>query len=394
MTNKITDQAYLENLFRSYATNSISESEYARLMDLIAEAKRDDELYAFMEKVWNSGELAEPFTEIQSAVLFKRILEDQRVAGDKRRNELPHAQTSERKSTFFSSRYIRGMAAGLIILFSAGLLFYKLKERGQTVAQIAYTAQDIKPGGDKALLVLANGEKINLADTLYRVQEQSADTTGQLVYNSISTPAGGQYRVLLPDGTRVWLNASSSLHFPVSFRSLKTRPVRLEGEAYFEVAHNKAQPFLVDAGEQQLEVLGTHFNIDAYANEPAIRTTLLEGAVLIKHHHAQDLRETRLKPGQQSALNAQKISVSEVDPDLALAWKKGYFSYKDEALPSIMRKLERWYDVEIVCDEELKDVHFEGTISRFKNVSEILRKFELTGLVHFKIEGRRITAMP
>jgi len=387
------DTAYLNNLFLAYATNSISKTEFSELMGLIAEAKEDAELAAFMEKVWNSHELSQSFTELQSALLYERIINDRRFVPSA--PKIPALQVAEPKGKviFFNGWYLQAIAASVIILLSAGLLFYILDQGEQSVDEIAYTKDDIVAGGDKAVLIMANGQKVQLNDAIYQVAEQKEKINGAPVYNSIVTPPGGQYQVRLPDGTRVWLNAASSLQFPLSF-SEKTRTVKLEGEAYFEVAHNKEQPFLVEAADQQLKVLGTHFNVEAYTNEPAVKTTLLEGSVLIRNTRAVQLGTASLEPGQQATLDGKKISVYEADLETAMAWKNGYFIFKDEDMPSIMRKIERWYNVEVVYPEELKHVHFEGTISRFRNVSELLRKFELTGRVHFKIEGRRITAMP
>jgi len=196
----------------------------------------------------------------------------------------------------------------------------------------------------------------------------------------------------LPDGSNVWLNAESSLTYPTSFSSFIERKVELKGEAYFEVAHNKEKPFIVhtlslsEDMNQEIEVLGTHFNINSYENEDAIKTTLLEGAVRIKTPRTEAI----LKPKQQSSLGKHGLRVVTIDTEGAVAWKNGYFMFDDEGLESIMRKIARWYDVEVEFQKVNKEQMFSGTVSKFTDVAKVLNKLELTGGVHFEIIERRI----
>ncbi|MNX85526.1 fec operon regulator FecR [compost metagenome] len=212
--------------------------------------------------------------------------------------------------------------------------------------------------------------------------------SGKTSYNTIETPKGGQYQLILPDGSKVWLNAASSLTFPTSFVSLKTRKVELIGEAYFEIAKNKTSPFIVKSAKQEVKVLGTHFNINSYADEQSTTTTLLEGSVnIVSLNKAENII---LKPGQQSTLNNNKINVTEINTEEAIAWKNGLFIFNDENIKSIMKKIARWYNVEITFKGNLDHVSFVGNYARNKDLESLLENIELTEKVHFKIEGRRI----
>jgi len=312
----------------------------------------------------------------------------------------PHRNGTPRKLSLWP-KY--AAAAILLMVLSFGTIFI-FQKKGTT--PISYK-NDVPAGGNNAVLTLADGKQISLtgATNGALVNNNGLSITktenGQLVYkvsgekgmngfNTISTPRGGQYQVVLSDGTKIWLNAATELKFPTSFANVKLREVQLNGEAYFEVAHNKKQPFVVKTKEQRVKVLGTHFNISSYVDEANTSTTLLTGSVSVE---AAD-KIVLLKPGQQSIKTANGFNIKEVDVEGAVAWKNGYFLFNDESLINIMHKLSRWYDVEVVFIGDVGNLHFDGFISRFKNISEILRKFELTENVHFKIEGRRITVMP
>ncbi|MGY0036944.1 FecR family protein [Pedobacter sp. NJ-S-72] len=207
----------------------------------------------------------------------------------------------------------------------------------------------------------------------------------------METPKGGQYQLVLPDGTKVWLNAASSLRYPVAFQG-NERKVELTGEAYFEVAKDKTRPFEVYSNNQVVQVLGTHFNINAYSNEPFVSTTLLEGSVKVTNSltNAQKI----IRPGQQSLISKDGqagIEVKNMDLDEAVAWKNGYFMFNEEELESILKKVSRWYNVDVQYEqEELKHQLFSGTLSKYSNVSQVLKKLEMLQSIHFKIEGRKI----
>ncbi|TKC57138.1 DUF4974 domain-containing protein [Pedobacter hiemivivus] len=306
-------------------------------------------------------------------------------------------------------------AAILLISCSAALLFYNNYQSRSA----NFYANDIAPGKNKAILTLADGSKIALDDAAQgEIASQSGikitkTTDGQLVYeinpsrntaskatvyNTISTPAGGQYQVKLPDGTNVWLNAMSSLKFPASFAGLEERRVTLTGEGYFEVTKLEQEintrdrktrrvPFFVVTNKQEVEVLGTHFNICAYSDDNMTSTTLLEGSVNIN-------RSTLLKPGEEAVNSGNSILVKDTDTEEAVAWKNGKFKFSNENIKDLMRKLARWYDVEIIYDGQMTNKDFSGSVPRFAHVSKILDVLQSTNTVHFKVEGRRITVMP
>ncbi|GGB23687.1 hypothetical protein GCM10011500_44910 [Mucilaginibacter rubeus] len=209
--------------------------------------------------------------------------------------------------------------------------------------------------------------------------------------NTVTTPRGGQYQIVLSDGTKVWLNAATALKYPTSF-SGKDRKVELSGEAYFEVAKNATKPFKVVVNGLEVQVLGTHFNVMAYDNEKVVKTTLLEGKVrLFKNGH-----EAVLKPGEQGVLNNQSslFEVKDVKVDDETAWKNGFFAFNNESIETIMRQISRWYDVDVAFSEKMMRRNFGGSVSRYENVGTVLKALELTGSVHFNVEGRRITVMP
>jgi hypothetical protein len=278
-------------------------------------------------------------------------------------------------------------AAVILVLFSTGVYFYNHKET-KVIAK-----EDVAPGSNKAMLTLTNGKTINLShlktgviinaaaltyDDGTSIGEDSKTADPQQMV--LHTPKGGTYQIVLPDGTKVWLNAASSLTFPVSFKGLKERAVALSGEAYFEVVAVAKQPFRVTTTAQTVEVLGTHFNMNAYDGEAIAKTTLLEGSIRVG--------KLLLKPGEQAAGD---VKITDVNTDEIMGWKNGYFVFENEQLPSIMRKISRWYDVEVVFKGEMPEDEFGGRVSRFGNLSQVLKKLELTNKVHFKIEGRTVT---
>ncbi|RQO71990.1 anti-sigma factor [Pedobacter sp. KBW06] len=304
------------------------------------------------------------------------------------------------------------IAATIILLLSIGFLFFKYQKAEPATA--SPENQEIIAGGNRAILTLANGQTIDLShskngeiatqsgltitkkmngELIYEIagQKETSENAGQAItYNTISTPRGGKYQINLPDGTQIWLNAASSVRFPASFRNLPNRRVELSGEAYFEVTKNANKPFIVVTKKQETQVLGTHFNINSYEDEGQTKTTLLEGSIRVSD---KANRNIILKPGQQSTLKEGNIDIRNVDENDAIAWKKGLFSFNDENLESIMRKISRWYDVDIHYQDTFSKTSFLGTISLSKNITSVLKILEKSGEVHFKIEGRRITVM-
>ncbi|MBE9602594.1 FecR family protein [Pedobacter sp. MC2016-24] len=284
---------------------------------------------------------------------------------------------------------------------------YMKNRQLQNHPELVSRSQDIAPGKNTATLTLANGKTITLSDTKTgviiatskltytdgtTVSEQQASATGIAGKNqllSAQTPRGGTYQFTLPDGTRVWLNADSKISFPEQF-SGKTRKILLSGEAYFEVAHlalATPKPFIVETNTQQVTVLGTHFNINAYTNEAATRTTLLEGSVKV----AAGKNTITLSPNQQAINTANTLKVSPANIEQAIAWKNGDFVFTRQTLAEIMRNVARWYDVEIIYAPDVDQTEtYTGKVSRSKNISQVINVLQAIQVLNFKIEGRRI----
>ncbi|MEO3403518.1 FecR family protein [Mucilaginibacter sp. CAU 1740] len=323
--------------------------------------------------------------------------------------DTPFSETDLHQRQSILSPFVKSISIAATLLVGVCLFHYLSKEKkhSETEVQIA-RATKIVPGGNKAILTLSNGNTITL-DSAHNgmlanqssvqiikkkngqlVYDASAvnQKGGEIAYNTITTPRGGQYQVQLPDGSKVWLNAESSLRFPAHFTGSR-RQVTLTGEGYFEVAKDKAHPFTVDINNMEVEVLGTHFNVMGYKDEAATATTLLEGSVKIKKGSIEQM----IVPGQQAKVN-QNITVANVNVNEAVEWKNGNFNFAHEKLEGIMRKIARWYDVDVAYEGKVTNATFVGTIPRSEQISEVFKYLELTGLVHFKITERRITAMP
>lgn len=266
---------------------------------------------------------------------------------------------------------------------------------------------DVSPGGDKAVLTLADGSTIVLDEAQNGELTQQGNAkvmkfggrisydptnknSSEVVYNTISTPNGGQYQLELADGSRVWLNATSSIHFPTAFIGTERR-IEITGEAYFEIAKDPNMPFIVSLTGAEVQVLGTSFNINAYGDEDDVKTTLLEGSVRFINGATTSI----LKPGQQSQLtkNGMVKIMNEVNVDEVVAWKNGLFAFENASIETVMRQLSRWYDVEIEYNGKTDDL-FIAEMRRDIKLSDALKALELTGKVRFEINGRKIIVMP
>jgi ferric-dicitrate binding protein FerR (iron transport regulator) len=352
--------------------------------------------------------------------------EDEQLAGERIYGNVMNVLTWETPKNvvpLWRQPRVWWIAAGtMLIMAAAGYFAMNNKPAATQTAEIPKPVVQpiVVPGGNKAVLTLADGSSIVLDSAANGALTQQGATTimkkqdGELVYkadsktgenavalNTISTPRGGQYQVVLPDGTRVWLNAVTSLRFPASFTGGK-RVVELTGEAYFEVApvasEGKKIPFIVNvlpsfggAGGGQVEVLGTHFNVKAYNDEAAIKTTLLEGSVKMSSAKGQYL----MKPGQQTRIGKDgKMSLNEdADVDEAVAWKNGRFQFNEADVETVMRDIARWYDVTIEYAGKVPAEKFEGEIPRSSSITEVFKILELSN-VHCKIEGKKITVLP
>ncbi|QHV99118.1 FecR family protein [Spirosoma endbachense] len=403
------------DLIAKHLKGELTSQEKAELDDWVAQS---DHNRALFEKLTEKGNLNNEFDQFATS--------GKEEAWERVANETGF--TKSRRITYIGSRFARLVVAALVIIIS-GVFVYQLTFRSKPARQVAQQT-DILPGGSKAILTLDDASQIVLDDAtngeiarqddmvitktadgqiMYdgsKSAETPPDGKSDLSYNTITTPRGGKFRVILPDGSKVWLNAASSLKYPTTFRG-RERTVALNGEAYFEITHvtsgsSEAIPFRVRSAGQVVEVIGTHFNINSYSDESSIKTTLLEGKVkVIKTQPSVSKTVSEgsasaiiLKPGEQSQLasgNRPRLNrIDHADLEEAVAWKNGQFQFKDTDLPTIMRQIARWYDVEVAFQGKLPDKKFRGKISRDVPLSQIFQILQLSG-VNFKLDGRKIT---
>ncbi|WP_343668046.1 FecR domain-containing protein [Chitinophaga sp.] len=307
---------------------------------------------------------------------------------------------------------LRRLAAAAAILLLAGSAFWYLGHtRKPQPLQVATITKEITPGSNKATLTLADGTVVTLDSagnqTIRQGNQSITQQNGQLLYtgqgntstvhyNKLSTPRGGQFQIVLPDGTKVWLNSATTLRYPTAFTGA-TRVVELEGQGYFEVAPNATHPFLVKVpsthrDSMEVQVLGTGFDVMAYADEATVNTTLISGSVRVKEGNTLQT----LQPGQQAVMDNinRAITVRPADIKKVTAWKNGVFVFNNTALPAILREVARWYDVEIVYAATPSPELYGGGISRNLQLSSVLRLLEASGYNHLKLEGRRVIVLP
>jgi transmembrane sensor len=402
-------QNKLDELLSLFAEGKISRDEFEQLFDYLRSENDDEHFHYSMDQELRKMKACSTMSKQEKDNIFENILS----------NEDVYQNTDSGRSGILNIRawYQIGVAASLLAILSIGLYLYSNRTVDTQLAlsdsEILKEKVIIKPGGDKAVLTLSDGSKIILEDAkkgllanqagvsiqktadgelLYSFSKNDIIITenipSEVIYNKIETPFGGKYQINLPDGSKVWLNSASTLRFPAFF-SGDTREVELNGEAFFDIAKNPEKPFKVITKDQVVEVLGTQFNINSYSDEESFKTTLIEGSVKIIYKD----RVVLLSPGQQFQPNLKSSKVVEADTEEVTAWKDGYFLFKDEDIQSIMRKVSRWYNVEVTYSGDIPDVGFGGNISRSKDIDEVLNVLQLTNAVHFKVEGRRITVM-
>ncbi len=391
------DQNRIIILLDKYSQNEVSEDEFQELCRLLNNEENEAVVKAKL-----SREITEsPFTEIESAQLkglFEGIITQQHT---------PLKKLNQQKK--FSIGWWKYAAAAIIIVMAGVCVYYSfIKSTGSlplVKTPAAKVAKDFLPGGNKAVLTLGDGNTIVLdsakdgalavqgnteivkAEGSLTYNQQRKDQA--VVYNSITTHRGGQYQLMLADGSKVWLNAASSIRFPTAFTG-KERLVEISGEAYFEVTKNASKPFIVLVNNMKVEVLGTSFNINSYSDEPYLKATLLEGKISVSINDSKNI----LAPGQQAQLtdnNTLKI-VDKVNVDQIMAWKNGVFNFDGADLPTVMRQVARWYDVDIIYKGTVTKEPFKGEISRNVPASKVLQMLEYLG-VRFKIEGKTIVVL-
>jgi len=380
----------LHFFLEKFAQGTITAAEQAKFMELLSilDLEEYEQIMESYQEILNDY----PVNNIADPNLLAKI--ENRIDSYEQRNRI---------ITLFP-RWKKIVAAASILLFisiSGYVLRYKTTPNNPIVDNRPLH-NDIAPGGNKAILTLANGKQIVLTGAKNgtiakqggitvnktddgRVVYASSSTAIQnpklISYNSIETPRGGQYHLTLADGTLVWLNAASSIKYPTAFTGNERR-VEITGEAYFEVKHNAAKPFRVVCNGQLVEDLGTHFNINAYSDENAVKTTLLEGSVAVSWAGQNKI----LKPGEQSQLEGGNIRVANVNVDEVIAWKNGLFDFKDANIRTVMRQLARWYNVDVEYQGKIPEILFTGKLHRDVNASQVLDILSYFK-VHFKIEN-------
>jgi len=381
-------------LLQQYLDKLITEDELSELKRLLEDEAAGEEVRQVLEGLIVSPADTAAYREEAWEPLFQKIVDRRDVV-----------EMQRRRRRFFIRPLGWAAAAAILILLAGGLWFARKDSDSPRVVSLVH---DAAPGGDKAVLTLGDGSTVRLDEMRAGVvgrqaraqlikskdaqlQYQPAGGEENVQYNVLATPRGGQYKLVLPDGTKVWLNAATSIRYPTAFTG-DHREVELKGEAYFEVADNAAMPFRVRVlkGDEKdpmlVEVLGTHFNIMGYADEPVTRTTLLEGAVRVR----KDDAAVTIRPGEQARLNGDgSLVVVKADVEEAVAWKNGLFKFEEADIRQVMRQLSRWYDLEVVYTHGVPGDRFQGEMYRNVNVSGVLKILEASG-VRFTVEGKKL----
>jgi hypothetical protein len=421
--------ADFKELLDKYLNDSLSVDELHELLGQLSKYENTEALQAAIQQALDDNTFKDLSDKSRTDLIFNRIMQqarDEEALGGEVipmssargfRQQADAADIAAGGRTQRSSGRWRwaAVAAAALIAITSGIYLIKLPhpQSAISVSRLPPASNDVAPGRNKAILQLADSSSIVLddSDTGMLAQQGSTKilklTGGQLtyktpagykqqaanqpLYNIISTPRGGQYQVILPDGSKVWLNAASTLRFPTAFTG-KERSVMLTGEAYFDIAPNKNMPFTVQAGDTKVEVLGTHFNIMAYENEDMINTTLLEGSIRVSGRKGEGIR---LRPGQQATMSngSGMITAHEADTESVIAWKNGAFQFDGNDVQTLMRQIERWYDVDVQYAGKAPEGHYSGTIGRDKSLLKVLRIFEEEGDIKFKIEGKNLTVL-
>lgn len=378
-------------LFFRYQQGICTDEERMEFLDMVTKEENQEELNRLFKDAIAETDIDQVLDPVKADQIYNAIVTD--------------TKTEVSKSSLVKKMGLKKIivAASVILLISLGV--YQMipvdSKRTAIVQNNNNGVKTIKPGTDNAILTLSDGSTIVLdkaadGSLAYQGSVEVKKINGQIkyqgtngteqLYNTISTARGNQYQVVLSDGSKVWLDAASSIRFPTSFNG-KERKVEITGQAYFEVAHNPDAPFKVDVNGLQITVLGTHFNVNAYGDEAEIKTTLLEGSVKLSKGNLISV----LKPGQQGSVGSNgNIAVqNDVDVDEVVAWKNGAFIFNRQDMKSIMRQISRWYDVDVVYNGEPTKETFSGIVSRKTSVDQVLKIMEANG-ARFTIEGRKI----
>jgi len=398
-------------------TESVPTNPYADIFNRLLEGRiSPQEARALIE--WLTHDEHDPETRSLLLAQLQKIVSEEQIT-DELRNKMEAnlpAILGRSRQLSIPSRIRYSSVAAAVLLIGAGIYFFASRQQQKpTVMAKAPATQDIAPGKQGAILTLAdgstmvldslgngvvatqNGTTITLTNGRLSYNERAdggtatkgVGTTTAAAYNTMTTPKGRQFQLTLPDGTKIWLDAASSLHYPTVFTGPR-REVDVTGEAYFEVAPENEHPFLVNIDKTtQVQVLGTHFNINAYTDEASINTTLLEGSVKVISQSGKVI----LKPGEQAQTKLTSIAVTNANTEKVMAWKNGIFDFQDATLEEVMRQLQRWYDIDVTYEKGIPKIEFIGKMGRDLSLSEVLGGLELSK-VHFKLEGRKLVVLP
>lgn len=391
--------AEIRQLLEKYKHQPLSPDELAQLQQAVASGAFEEEIKADILHTLHAQSAPEvEWPEAEKAALLQQVLQTsplQPVRG-------PYA----RKRWTYAAAAV--LAAGII----TSVAFLMRRPATKAPMAAAVKSNPLAPGSNKAMLILADNSTITLDSNntgalAVQGNTQISNTNGALtykgngdnkqpLYNTVATPRGGQYQLTLADGSKIWLNAASSIRFPAAFTG-NERLVEITGEVYFEVAQQADKPFRVKVTtpgmeEMSITVLGTSFNVMAYADEQAVRTTLVDGAVKV----ARGTQQSLLKPGYQASIEPDggTFTTSTADVEQALAWKEGKFRFRNTNIRTIMRQLARWYDIEVAYDGNVSDIDLTGVISRREDADALLKALETTQRIKFTVDGRTITAKP
>jgi len=402
------DNSRLQYLLTQYFDNTITRADCMELLRYLDHAD-PKVVQPFIDAALKAKRPEATFASVQQKRTYGQILSNIKQL----QGEPDPEMESTANRPIWNKRWLQ-IAAGLLIVFSVAAVIYRTSLRTQQ--QPNHSASDILlPDGQRAILTLADGRSIvvdDASDTLLAEEmgvKITKDADGSVLYtalsipltqgetafkknqfNTFSTPKGHSHRLVLPDGTGVWLNTSSSIRFPPVFTGSK-RTVELTGEAYFEVAHDETRPFEVHAEGSTVRVLGTHFNVSAYVDDRQVTTTLIEGKVNV----SKNGKEVTLQPGQRAVVDGitGAISQSQADTRAALAWRNGYFRFDNEPIEDIMKKISKWYDIEAIEYQGQFIDRFTGTFQRSKGASQLFNHLEKLAPIRFKIKERRVIVM-
>lgn len=408
----------LQSLFERYIQKTCTPEEQAEFEVLLGQETSETKVKALIANMIGQYSGERPMGEESSKAILQAIfLSDKKPTGIADLNRLNSWNRMNPGSIWNSWKKWTVAAAVFIMMLCTGTYFIIYYKSQSVIADTQHKGQDtendIAPGSNGAELTLADGSRIALDSAGNGIVASQGSTrlvkqnNGQLnyeareknkeiLYNTLSTNRGKQFIVTLPDGSRVWLNAASSLHYPTAFTG-RERSVDVQGEAYFEIAQDASNPFKVRVNGMEVQVLGTHFNINAYEDEASVNTTLLEGSVRVM----KGANTVLIKPGQQARLNRsagmdivkQIEIINDADIEQVIAWKNGFTAFKSADLRAIMRQISRWYDVDVVYEGNIPERNFTGEVYRSSNLSKLLEILTASD-IHFRIEGKKLTVMP